>query len=504
MQTGGKPLLCKTGNLSFFRIASKASKMCFAMFLIMFTLFLSGCQSNTAIQQDLPLPEPTVAEATAAVTKKVIEIPQESMEESKPKSIQQNPEAKDITLSPDSKLYIIESREQDRTLYGLMDEAGNIILKPSLDYLSLPNDIYSYENRDKSKFNWFLGGMLSEDGTGYKYAVIGSNGYILSDFEYDEIYFDGAERYYGRQGASMFIIYPDGKKSETLDRAVFKNGFKTVLTASGYFYQGESYRNVLGPYTKAWEFAENKAFVEDAGRIICIDSTGLPLFEMLEGCEPGGVFSGGICKIVRNGAYGIIDDKGKIIVEPINANIFVLSEGYSMIYGDVQKVMDKAGKEVLSLPKSDEIAMLGDVLAHYSGGNTTIIDKSGGKSVLNARIINILPNGYFIASKDTIAAAGGNVGIMDAAGKWVLEPKYLSLTFTGKYIIASRSSNYTEDKGTNGSLGSCILLDDKGARVLTNEYKNIIETDGKLVRVQTEKESGWVDMKGNWVYKITK
>lgn len=148
--------------------------------------------------------------------------------------------------------------------------------------------------------------------------------------------------------------------------------------------------------------------------------------------------------IEKNGAYGLCDDAGNIIIEPNYKDILKIGDDYKNGY-IVVDTNDKYGvigfdKEVILQAKYNEIkGICGEnIYAIKENGKYSLINKSGEKVISNTfEDISEINKDYVIAVNN------GKYGVVNMQGETKIDFKYDKLTYTnGNDYIAKSGDKY--------------------------------------------------------------
>ncbi|MBA2734085.1 MAG: WG repeat-containing protein [Acidobacteria bacterium] len=298
-------------------------------------------------------------------------------------------------------------------------------------------------------------------------------------------------------------------------------------------------RDFTDEFTSRYRFSEGLAVIPSEYKLennfnrvektACLDKTGKTLFELDTNHRVRSVFSDGLLLVeVRepgsdfeplenvsraNVKYGYVDRTGKFVIEPKYSLAKPFSEGLAAVtiggqqngsYKINDGYIDKTGKVVIE-PQFDNALRFSEGLAAVmdSSDKWKYIDQTG-KVVVTPEDLSISGGGEF---HDGIAVVRSNTGysLIDKSGKSpfpsAFKPTDKSL-FSGGLMLVS-------DLG-----GKFQIIDKEGEIVATPDFSSagkditVGEFRGGVARVLSKDNRdlsvGYVNKKGEWIWKITK
>ncbi len=173
----------------------------------------------------------------------------------------------------------------------------------------------------------------------------------------------------------------------------------------------------------------------------------------------------GALKIKQNDKYGIVGDDGSVVVEPKYEDITILGEdnksGYIIKQDNLYGIIDYSSKEILE-PKYDEISKVHSTDLYY-------VTEGGTKKLVNTEKNDVLTTGFDeitqildSSENSVIFKKDEKYGIMNIDGTVALEPKYddLKEAKVGSFI-AKKDNKYG-------------IIDTQDQTLLEFKYENIV------------------------------
>lgn len=339
--------------------------------------------------------------------------------------------------------------------YGLCDFEGKEITKNLYDTI---------ENLQGTEGKF----LVSKDG---KYGVINANGYEIVSTEYNNITTDG---YYSQENKYLKSGFVTGKRTSEGYRYgyICYDGRKILNEEYNSIERIPDKENVYLIVAKDGRFG----LYENSNKIINTE------YQFITYTDNGALL------IQKNKNYGIANLDGKIVVNTKYANIqakgiymYAENSDESVVYDINGSKKDINFNKVVYETENKEyrvFTLLNNEIVYYGIENkleTTLVQPS-------YSYIEYAFRDYFIAKNQY-----GNLGVINANGKVLIEPKYDTLQkIKGKNILQaiSPSSNFTE------------FYSDKLERICTIENCKIENQNG-YITIYNNKEKYYFDEYGN-------
>ena len=339
--------------------------------------------------------------------------------------------------------------------YGLCDFEGNEITKNSYDTI---------ENLQGTEGKF----LVSKDG---KYGVINSNGYEIVSIEFNNIAADG---YYSQESKYVKSGFITGKRTNDGYRYGYINydGRRVLNEEFNSIERIPDNENVYLIVAKDGRYG----LYENSNKIINTE------YQFITYTDNGALL------IQKNKNYGIANLEGKIVVNTKYTNIqakgiymYAENSNESVVYDINGTKKDINFNKVVYETENKEyrvFTLLNNDIMYYGIENkleTTLVQPS-------YSYIEYAFDDYFIAKNPN-----GNLGLINANGKVVIEPKFDTFQkIKGKNILQaiSPSSTYTE------------LYSEKLERICTIENCKIDNQNGYII-VYNSKEKYYFDENGN-------
>ncbi|SHF34179.1 WG repeat-containing protein [Pedobacter caeni] len=244
-------------------------------------------------------------------------------------------------------------------------------------------------------------------------------------------------------------------------------------------------------FESASPFHEKRALVCIDDYYQYIDEKGnlLP-FKFKRTSEFPGFFVNGRAKIyTKSGKYGYINPSGKLAIDTIyrvaaefsDSLVFVARKGfYGFIDVNGKEMLPVDRKYMVTLPFKNGVAVVSD------GKKYGAINKKGALIIsLDFDEIEAFEEGFAIARK----TREGLSGVIDATGKFVVEPKYSVLASISEGLIA-----FCDESEKWG------FIDLKGNVVIKPKYSNVGDFHEGMAYVENEDSKvGYIDRKGKQI-----
>ncbi|MDL2223490.1 WG repeat-containing protein [Bacteroidales bacterium OttesenSCG-928-M11] len=296
---------------------------------------------------------------------------------------------------------------------------------------------------------------------------------------------DGKFIYINQKGKTVLEL-EDKKASYFSDGLAYFYDYESSL----YGYINKKGKVVIEPqFSKAENFSEGIAWVtKPNGCIEAINTKGKTLFS-LEGIYSVMDFREGLATFEKfdeegNRLYGVINKKGKVVIEPTENEIGFFRHGVAKYESDFNYgLIDKSGKIIVN-PQFDEILITGNEdLFAVKMGEWGIINKKG-EYVINPRYQFIAPDGdKFLYREDRQS------GWCNKKGESSIVPQFdnahLFLENDLALIEKGRKKGYTDKKGKL----TIPYQFDQATSFIDNNVA-IIELNGKY---------GLIDKKGKYI-----
>lgn len=354
------------------------------------------------------------------------------------------PQFKSVYDYSHNHLWIVETEKG----WGLIDSLGNYKIAPEYDRLT-------YFGED---------GLLqiTKDG---KNGIIDTNGHIIVEPIYYRANDIGHKLYYVEGENESFIINYLGDTISTkyyTDVRGFEDGVSVVRTGSHY---------------------------DENIKVGLIDTLGNEILTPVS--QSIDYFSDGVAAFKQNDKWGLLSNKGKILIEPKYISKIYLNrqDKYNTVFtDDGVGVIDKEGKEIVP-------PLYLDIRIGPNSPNTTFAFKTekGWGWMDSLGNITIEPQfeaiSYAFRNGRMSVSINGKSGWIDTTGNFIIEPKYLQ---TAAFI-----NNQAFAKTEKGWLIIDTLGRPKTEPIYYDFYNG---TEGK-VAVKSAAGWGWVDSTGKEIIK---
>lgn len=307
-----------------------------------------------------------------------------------------------------------DAKKEDGVKYGAIDSTGKMVVKPDFSYIT--------------KYNEGVAGAIIVDEMTYdlQYFVLDKKGKILStlpsEMQIVSMLFNGR----GLQTQSEGLILVQDDKTEKY----------------GYI---DRYGKMIIPYqyNEAGSFSDGLALVRnDKNFYQYIDQTGKVIIDASQYIS-GKSFSGGLAAVAvkdkerSTAAYGYIDTKGNMKIEPKYTRAYSFSEGLAKVcVGDSINqystgYIDESGVYKIgpALNDSYDETLVSEGLVPIADGAGGYMNKEGKLSI--APVVtkdedNYLKHniaGEFRNGIAKVSLSDGRIGYIDTTGKYIWDPR---------------------------------------------------------------------------------
>lgn len=363
------------------------------------------------------------------------------------------------------------------TVHGLIDTAGNEVVPLKYHYMSGISDNYIRVGMDTDSnmdtgtpyFGWGLD----------KWGFINTQNQTVIPITYDKaedfsegLALVGKQYQYTQKGILGFpdsteigykigFVNQSGKVIVPLvydDAKNFSEGLCVVTKDRKSGFVDKNGKTVIPlVYDNAESFSEGLAAVSKNGKSGFIDTKGKVVSPLRY--DSVGNFKDGLVMIEQNEKEGVINKQGKVIVQPTYDYVGDFSEGLAPVYQVVDKnkgkckygFINQSGKVVIPLSFTN-VSSFSDGLAIVKttdelNKNYSAIDKNG-KTVLHYpdKTLDDFHNGILELGKNTYQDHNlpDTFGLIDKQGNELLQMKYSSVSFDGKFAVTrERNGNIT-------------------------------------------------------------
>lgn len=326
--------------------------------------------------------------------------------------------------------------------WGYVNQRGEYVINPQFD------KAYSFTNGRAM--------VIVND----KYGFIDEKGsYVVNPKYKDATIFSEDRAWVVEEGKAPTLIDRDGKElfdMKEIERAYpFYDGLARVqvIGADGISLYG--FINKKGEYVvnPAYEYANNfsdalakakskemDGYINTAGKFVINDSTFYIKNPFYNGYAVVGVIGN-----YGKSSYGVIDKKGKYVINPQFDEIMPDVNGFVIENSEGQwGWCDSKGKFVIN-PQFDKfLCFSNNDLAPVAVGNKWgYIDRKG-KLVINPQFDMALP---FIDNKIAVVSTGSKAGFIDKEGKYAVNPQFsdFGIEFYSIYLFGSQElTSYVE------------------------------------------------------------
>lgn len=318
-------------------------------------------------------------------------------------------------------------------------------------------------------------GFMDRTGTAVFYLDCDSVSSFQEGLSY--VCIDGRYGYIDKSGA--MVIEPVYE-----DAGYFKEGFAEVVLDGRHGIIDRNGSFVIAPEYEVIE-REESFFRAVSGRTYtCFDRTGKNL--LAEPCDSILIENGCIC-FAQNGKYGVADETGAIILEPLYEYVMPIPEWELVIVkeGDFYGVLDFEGEQKIPFIYS-WIGYGEEELLHVSrDGKNGCLDVSD----FSERIPVIYENGMVFKDGKAVVKLGEQYGVIDRDGNLKIPVRYddISIFEDGSMLLQKDSVSQ--------------LYDSRGELLNTGSYDAVIRT-GSCYRITKNDKSGFLNERGEEVIPL--
>lgn len=216
-----------------------------------------------------------------------------------------------------------------------------------------------------------------------------------------------------KKGGKQGLLYKSSVVLEPVYDKLVDGGHFFDINCNSYLEGTQS--NVF--YIQAFQGADNDKFVVLDGKILIKTKDEVRLD------KPTNMYT--IVKLAEMGIYsnakvGLIDPKGKVLVQPIYRNITLMPGGdkyfiYTSLTSKKQGMLDEKGAEMTPAIADKVLSFDGNLLYVKNDGDNTCYTKKGSP---------VLPKGYDVDGRILKNKATGKYGVMDDFGNIRLYPTF--------------------------------------------------------------------------------
>lgn len=369
----------------------------------------------------------------------------------------------------------------------------------------------------------------------YKYALLGSDGKLITDYMKESIEYLG-EGVLGVNGTSAYepskLMNTKGEFFKTLEGNWlhrFSDGLAAISKStenktSGYI---DTKGNVVLPlkYDHTGDFSEGYGYIKDGSKYFVVDRKG----QILKGGPYENVFgfSDGLCSVQLNKKYGFINTKGEMVIAPTYDLPSKFHNGYAVVkvldkrQADLNMrkaglaqpqgragapsltgLIDKTGKVIIPINNFEVIPLSKHLYCVYSLNEKghlvgTLVDNT------NKTIIPTAPYHYQPFSEDYVIQLKyvnelPQAGLVDKAGKTALPNEYSEI----KKMVEDRAI-VAKQQGSNASFDISAyrygVINDKAELIVPLQYEKIEDYSSGYAMVQKNGKWGYIDKEGKEV-----
>ncbi|MDL2223489.1 WG repeat-containing protein [Bacteroidales bacterium OttesenSCG-928-M11] len=303
-------------------------------------------------------------------------------------------------------------------------------------------------------------------------------------------FYDGEKYVYINQSGKTVLESENAKGTFSDGKAVERD-----YEVNSFGFINKKGKFVIKPEFKSYSlFSEGIAWVtRENGHPEAINTSGKSLF-VLEGAYYANSFNEGVSVFIKlddegNHLYGVVDKKGKIIIEPSPNRIedhfseglavYVNQESYDKGY------IDKTGKIAINCQFSSAENFSSNGYAAVEMGDQWGIINKKGEFVINPRFKMIIPDGNLFLFIDE----DNKIGWCDKDGKNVITPQFdNAFLFQNNDLAPVKNGNKFGYVNKKGILeipfqfdGIHPFIDNKVAIVSINDKYGLIDKKGKYI-----------------------
>ncbi|MFX0102471.1 MAG: WG repeat-containing protein [Candidatus Hodarchaeota archaeon] len=269
-------------------------------------------------------------------------------------------------------------------LWGLIDQEGNIVVKPRFDDHYSFSDGVAWINQGGSRDEPSLLDP-SPDCVGGKWGLIDPDGRLILDYKYDEVYNFNEGKALVKDEGIWKIIGKDGTTKVSFNQELdeihpISDGLLQVTVNGLYGYIDEAGDYVLQPIYEDVKGYKGIAWVKKGGNWQIFNKKNRELVTPETRIEKINTVGEDHSVFIVDGKYGIINTKGKVILEPRFSFAYNFQEGVTWVYeggyidgwsglrGGKWRLVDEAGN-FLTPPKYDHMFYFRMPLTEVKAGN---------------------------------------------------------------------------------------------------------------------------------------
>ena len=197
--------------------------------------------------------------------------------------------------------------------------------------------------------------------------------------------------------------------------------------------------------------------------------------------------------VKKNGLYGIIDSNSKMIVEVIYNEIFKQDALYRVKINNYYGFLDTNFNQIID-PIFSKVGMFSSDLCYVKNDNYNGFINKNGDQILDTSSFIFCEKfyGQLASFAQIIENAGKKDGFINTKGEVVVEPKYrMVYDFQLDFIVVGK---------INGFLN---LLNQEGKEIVEDIYSSDVSLsfNDKLAKVKKKSKYGFIDINGNEVIK---
>ena len=346
--------------------------------------------------------------------------------------------------------------------WGIYDKDLNLILEPKIEEYE-----FSKSNKEpvpvKINGKW---GLLDDDG----------NFFISAEYNKVPIYQFCSDGLYLVERDNKFGIIRKDKK--LAPEIVLPIEYDEIIKISDCIWEikkGEFY-GLLGFRTS---YGNNKSFLYNVPAIYeSIDTRGLK--ELNKDIWKKEV------KIKKDDQWGIIDNIGNIIIEPIYTEVSEFQHDFAIVNKDGKLGIFHKTKGLILKPELDDIKITEFGYVKFSSkGSWGLADASGIIIPLNFEAI-----GNRIYNNQIKVMKKGKWGLIDTEGNWLLKPKYDEVGFYNEDFVPVK---------VNGLWG---FVNKSGKLIIKSEFTNVGAFKNRYTWVEKNRRIGAINTKGEYIFKL--
>ena len=316
-------------------------------------------------------------------------------------------------------------------VYSYIDLQGKVIINPQFKEATVFRNGLGLVQVTGSKPMW---GFINEDGT---FAVKAN--YIQATVFSEEVAWvvseNGAPEAITPKGDSIFTL----KEAKTV--RIFKNGLAafseytdSVNIKWGFVYKNGTIR-IKPQYSAVGNYSDGKCSVANsAGECGYIDQEGKVIISLQFTSAYGFINGKAIVQLGKE--WGVIDDKGKFIINPTFSAMKADHDLYIVKQNNKWGWCNQNGKMVIQPQFNEAYPFNQNELAPVKSGDKFGFINKKGKMVIDAQFDSALPFNGNIAW----VVKGGKGGFIDKNAKFIIQPRYAAISEDLKTYLLSGTS----------------------------------------------------------------